>query len=129
MTDVPKRSGPLCKSYNTATQLCYPGHVLMENRTGLAVGTVVTHTDGIDERAAAPSMLDTVLELPCGINADGKFDLNDATFQAPISLIVHSHWARERQAARQRGRSGASARCRCGTGAAHESTPPGSGPG
>src|SRR5579859_2924339 len=34
------------KSSNTGAILCYQGHVLMENRSGLVVGAVVTHADG-----------------------------------------------------------------------------------
>lgn len=48
------------KSGNTAAILAYQGHVLMENRTGLVVSAVVTHTDGHGERSAALTMLDTV---------------------------------------------------------------------
>ena len=48
------------KSDNTASILCSQGHVLMENRSGLVVGAVVTHADGTGERAAALTMLDTV---------------------------------------------------------------------
>ena len=48
------------KSKQTAATLCYQGHVLMENRSGLVVGAVVTHADGKGERAAALAMLDTV---------------------------------------------------------------------
>src|SRR3972149_611280 len=48
------------KSRNTAAILCYQGHVLMENRSGLVVGAVVTHADGKGERAAAVAMLDTL---------------------------------------------------------------------
>src|SRR5476649_2130765 len=48
------------KSFNTASILCYQGHVLMENRSGLVVGAVVTHANGTNERAAALAMLDTV---------------------------------------------------------------------
>lgn len=40
--------------------LAYQGHVLMENRSGLVVGAVVTHADGFGERAAALSMLEMV---------------------------------------------------------------------
>ena len=43
-----------------AAILAYQGHVLMENRSGLVVGAVVTHADGFGERAAALAMLDTV---------------------------------------------------------------------
>ncbi|MDQ1310633.1 MAG: hypothetical protein QG601_1903, partial [Pseudomonadota bacterium] len=32
----------------------------MENRSGLAVGALVTHADGFGERAAALAMLDAV---------------------------------------------------------------------
>jgi transposase len=48
------------KSNNTGAILCYQGHVLMENRSGLVVGAVVTHADGTAERDAALAMLDTV---------------------------------------------------------------------
>jgi hypothetical protein len=48
------------KSHQTAAVLCYQGHVLMENRSGLVVGAVVTHADGKGERVAAVAMLDTL---------------------------------------------------------------------
>ncbi len=48
------------KSHNTAAVMAFQGHVLMENRTGLVVGAMVTHADGMGERAAALAMLDTV---------------------------------------------------------------------
>ena len=38
------------KSNNTASILCYQGHVLMENRSGLVVSAVVTPADGVGER-------------------------------------------------------------------------------
>src|SRR2546430_10417626 len=44
------------KSFNTASILCYQGHVLMENRSGLVVGAVVTPANGTNERTAALSM-------------------------------------------------------------------------
>jgi transposase len=47
------------KSNNTASILCYQGHVLMENRSGLVVSAVVTHASGTGERDAAVAMLDT----------------------------------------------------------------------
>src|SRR6266404_1512937 len=40
--------------------LCYQGHALMENRSGLVVGAVVTHADGFAERQAAVAMMRTV---------------------------------------------------------------------
>lgn len=48
------------KSHNTAAVMSYQGHVLMENRCGLVVGALVTHADGLGERAAALAMLDTL---------------------------------------------------------------------
>jgi len=48
------------KSKSQAAILAYQGHVLMENRSGLVVGAVVTHADGFGERVAALAMLDTV---------------------------------------------------------------------
>jgi transposase len=48
------------KSHNTASNLCYQGHILMENRSGLVVSAIVSHADGTGERAAALAMLDAV---------------------------------------------------------------------
>jgi transposase len=48
------------KGKSQAAILGYQGHVLMENRSGLVVGAVVTHADGFGEREAALAMLDTV---------------------------------------------------------------------
>jgi hypothetical protein len=62
----------------TAAILAYQGHVLMENRTGLVVGAVVTHADGFGERSAALAMLDT---LPGAhrktVAADKGYDTRD----------------------------------------------------
>jgi len=63
------------KSHNAAAILCYQGHVLMENRSGLVVSAVVTHATGSGEREAALAMLDV---LPKGrartIGADKGYD-------------------------------------------------------
>jgi transposase len=66
------------KSFNTASILCYQGHVLMENRSGLVVGAVVTHADGTGERKAALAMLDTVPgKGPKTVGADKAYDTQD----------------------------------------------------
>lgn len=66
------------KSFNTASILCYQGHVLMENRSGLVVSAVVTHATGTAERAAALAMLDTVPgEHPKTVGADKAYDSQD----------------------------------------------------
>jgi transposase len=67
----------MSKSGNTAI-LCYHGHVLMENRSGLVVGAVVTHADGKAERTAALAMLDTVPgEHRKTLGADKGYDTKD----------------------------------------------------
>lgn len=48
------------KSAQTASILCYQGHVLMENRSGLVVSAMVTAADGHGERRAALTMLDAL---------------------------------------------------------------------
>ena len=45
------------KSKNTEAILCYMGHVLMENRNGLAVDARLTQATGTAEREAAVEML------------------------------------------------------------------------
>jgi transposase len=45
------------KSAGTEARLCYLGHALMENRSGLIVGATVTHASGTAERAAALGLL------------------------------------------------------------------------
>jgi transposase len=66
------------KSHNTAAVMAFQGHVLMENRSGLVVGAVVTHADGLGERAAALAMLDTLPGAhPKTIAADKAYDTRD----------------------------------------------------
>ena len=66
------------KSSNSASMLCYQGHVLMENRTGLVVNAVVTPADGTGERIAALAMLDTVARAGTRtLGADKAYDTAD----------------------------------------------------
>jgi thioesterase domain-containing protein len=66
------------KSHNTAAIMSYQGHVLMENRSGLVVGAVVTHADGMGERVAALAMLDTLPgKHPKTVAADKAYDTRD----------------------------------------------------
>ncbi len=46
------------KADGRESRLCFMGHVLMENRSGLAVDAVLTHATGTAEREAALAMLD-----------------------------------------------------------------------
>jgi transposase len=48
------------KGNSVPATLCYQGHALMENRSGLVVGAVVTHADGHGERQAAKTMIGLV---------------------------------------------------------------------
>ena len=66
------------KSHQTAAILCYQGHALMENRSGLVIGAVVTHADSRSERAAALAMLDRVpTRGPISVGADKAYDTRD----------------------------------------------------
>jgi transposase len=49
------------KSFGTESKLCYAGHVLMDNRHGLAVDVRLTEATGVAERDAATDM---VIALP-----------------------------------------------------------------
>jgi transposase len=46
------------KADGRESRLCFMGHVLMENRNGLAVDATLTHATGTAERQAAMTMLD-----------------------------------------------------------------------
>ena len=66
------------KSHNAAAILCYQGHVLMENRSGLVIGAVVTHADGFGERRAALTLLDAVPDTGRrSVGADKAYDSTD----------------------------------------------------
>jgi transposase len=90
----------LRKSGNTAAILCYQGHVLMENRSGLVVGAVVTHADGKGERTAAVAMLDTLPgEQRKTLGADKAYDTQDfvaACRQRKVTPHIAIHTSRTR---------------------------------
>ena len=66
------------KSHHTAATMCYQGHVLMENRSGLVVAALVTHADGMGERAAALAMLDAMPGKHAKtVGADKAYDTSD----------------------------------------------------
>jgi hypothetical protein len=59
-------------------KLCYQGHVLMENRHGLAVDGRLTAADGYGERAAALEMVGPVAETHrVTLGADKAYDSGD----------------------------------------------------
>jgi hypothetical protein len=65
------------KGSGQASQLCFMGHTIMENRNGLAVDGVITQSSGIAEFAAALSMAS---DLPSGhrtMGGDKGYDSKD----------------------------------------------------
>lgn len=66
------------KSRKSPAILCYHGHILMENRSGLVVGAVVSHADGFAERASALQLLDCVPGSHAKtVGADKAYDTRD----------------------------------------------------
>ena len=66
------------KSDGQPSRLCYMGHVLMENRHGLAVEATLTHATGTAEREATLVMLDRRKgRNPTTIGADKAYDVTD----------------------------------------------------
>jgi transposase len=90
------------KSRQTGAVLCYMGHVLMENRNGLAVGGRLSHATGRAEREAAVSMVAEVPGVsPITLGGDKGYDTTD--FVADLREIgVTPHVAQN-----DRGRSSA----------------------
>ncbi len=65
------------KSRGTSSQLCYMGHVLMENRNGLVVNTAVTHATGTAEVEAALAMASKIDgQQRVTMGADKAYDTN-----------------------------------------------------
>jgi transposase len=68
------------KSPGAGAKLCYMGHVLMENRNGLAVDAETTRVAGFAERLTAVAMLDDVVRLDgqrITLAADRAYDTKD----------------------------------------------------
>lgn len=66
------------KADGRESRLCFMGHVLMENRNGLAVDAALTHATGTAEREAAMAMLDRRLRpRRITLGADKAYDVTD----------------------------------------------------
>ena len=65
------------KSDGQPARLCYMGHVLMENRNGLAIDATLTHATGTAEREATLVMLDRRTRKPITLGADKAYDVTD----------------------------------------------------
>lgn len=88
------------KGRGKPAQLCYMGHVLMENRQGLAVATHLTHATGRAEREAALEMIrkrklkrGATLGADKGYNAWAfKRDLEQAGVRPHVALKSETGW-------------------------------------
>lgn len=66
------------KGRGKETKLCFTGHILMENRSGLAVNTRVTLSTGTAEREAALAMVDEIGgSRQITVGADKGYDTRD----------------------------------------------------
>lgn len=76
-------------------RLCFIGHTLMENRSGLIVDTRLTSADGHAERIAALSMIEPRADRPKAISvgADKAYDTEDFVNELR-SMNVRAHVAR-----------------------------------
>lgn len=75
------------KSNNTAAELCYAGHVLVENRNALIVDAELTVADGYAERATAIDMLARLPKVKRRrtVGADKGYDT--AGFVADVRML------------------------------------------
>lgn len=91
------------KSDNAPAILCYQGHVLMENRSGLVVGAVASHANGTAERTCAVRLLEC---LPGRhrktLGADKAYDTRDFVADCRARRVTP-------HVARNEGRTGGSA--------------------
>ena len=84
------------KGAGKEAKLCFAGHVLMENRTGLVVDVVVTRATGIAERETALDMLEKVPgSQRITVGADKGYDTRDFVTMCR-EMNVTPHVARRR---------------------------------
>jgi len=66
------------KTKGSEAKLCYLGHLLMENRNGLAMSTLVTQANGTAERIAAEVLIQEVrTRRRITVGADKNYDTQD----------------------------------------------------
>jgi transposase len=67
------------KGAGKEAKLCFIGHGLMENRSGLLVDACLTRADGHAERVAALAMIEPRAERPCAVTLGGDkgYDAED----------------------------------------------------
>lgn len=69
------------KGDGEASRLCFIGHVLMENRNGLAVGGVLTRAAGTAEASAARHLTQGLPPGPRTLGADKGYDSRDLVME------------------------------------------------
>ena len=67
------------KGAGKEAKLCFMGHALMENRSGLVVSACLTRADGHAERVAALALIEPHADRPCSITlgTDKGYDAED----------------------------------------------------
>jgi len=81
-------------------KLCYIGHGLMENRSGLIVGTRLTLVSGHAERLAALEMIESYADRPRAITLGADKGYDTADFVEELrTLNVRPHVAQKRRSA------------------------------
>jgi transposase len=84
------------KGAGKEAKLCFAGHVLMDNRTGLVVDVTVTRATGIAERDTALDMIEKVPgSRRITVGADKGYDTRDFV-TACLEMNVTPHVARRR---------------------------------
>jgi len=82
-------------------KLCFIGHALMENRSGLIVDTRLTRVSGHAERLAALDMIQSVADRPSAITLGGDKGYDAADFVEELRTInVRPHVAQNRSGRR-----------------------------
>jgi transposase len=89
------------KGAGKEARLCFMGHALMENRSGLVVGAVVTRASGHAERLAALSLIEPFADrpLPVTLGADRGYDSSDFVMECR-ALAVTPHVAQNQSGRR-----------------------------
>jgi Transposase DDE domain len=70
-------------------KLCFIGHALMENRSGLIVDTRLTRVSGHAERLAALAMIQGFADRPSAITLGGDKGYDSADFVEELRTMKH----------------------------------------
>jgi transposase len=81
------------KGAGKEAKLCFLGHALMENRSGLVVGACLTRADGHAERVAALALVEPYADRPRAITlaADKAFDTQDFVHELRAMKVTRNY--------------------------------------